>query len=598
MRLLSLTTLLFLGHASLNPNLSFATAADSGGVYPPGLGPLISKANVLLSAGQFGEAAKVYTEAIDQMPSDYVLYYKRATAYFSLQRHSSALEDFEKVLSLTSNTFDNAYLMKSRIHVREGNFDLASSSLSLYTKAKGKDKEGDEVAHDIEEGRKWKNQTSKERHSGEWTPCVESASQALRVSPHSHVVRLWRAECALAAEDIESTVGDLTRLSHLLQPSTYLITRIFRLSYFLLPSSVPGVTGSAPLNTLKQCLHYDPDSKPCLAMRRMLKAFDKSFEKLDNLLGAEDWRGIVKLLISPGQGKNGDLWRRWEDALAENVGSHGAILPLVPKAMLDSEEPNPTSEKKKMAEIPLPLYTKISPHRHTLVKALCKAYTRLADVVKSSDDYKAQTNKWCEELLTLKGKSEDTDGLVGRGEGLLWKEEWEDAVRTFEKAFEASGRGDRDIHQRLVKAQKLLKQSKQKDYYKVLGVARDADAKTIKKAFRRAAKIAHPDKGGSEAKMAALNQAYEVLYSPELRARYDAGDDPNDPMAGAYGGGGNPFAGGFQGGQFNFGGGGGGHPFAQFFQQTPPGSHGHSQRTHQGGGQGGQQGGFQFHFGH
>ena len=35
---------------------------------------------------------------------------------------------------------------------------------------------------------------------------------------------------------------------------------------------------------------------------------------------------------------------------------------------------------------------------------------------------------------------------------------------------------------KLQKAQKLLKQSRQKDYYKVLGVARDADAKTIKKA--------------------------------------------------------------------------------------------------------------------
>ena len=35
---------------------------------------------------------------------------------------------------------------------------------------------------------------------------------------------------------------------------------------------------------------------------------------------------------------------------------------------------------------------------------------------------------------------------------------------------------------RLQKAQRLLKQSKQKDYYKVLGVARDADPKTIKKA--------------------------------------------------------------------------------------------------------------------
>ena len=47
---------------------------------------------------------------------------------------------------------------------------------------------------------------------------------------------------------------------------------------------------------------------------------------------------------------------------------------------------------------------------------------------------------------------------------------------------------------------------------------------------RTGAKLAHPDKGGSEAKMAALNEAYEVLSSPELRARFDAGEDRNDPM--------------------------------------------------------------------
>ena len=87
---------------------------------------------------------------------------------------------------------------------------------------------------------------------------------------------------------------------------------------------------------------------------------------------------------------------------------------------------------------------------------------------------------------------------------------------------------------------------------------------------------AHPDKGGSEAKMAAVNEAYEVLSNPELRQRFDNGDDPNDPMAGQ---GGNPFQGGFPGGGF-----GGGHPFAQFFSGGG------------GGGGGGFPGGFQFHF--
>jgi len=115
-----------------------------------------------------------------------------------------------------------------------------------------------------------------------------------------------------------------------------------------------------------------------------------------------------------------------------------------------------------------------------------------------------------------------------------------------------------------------------------LGVPRDADAKTIKKAFRQAAKSAHPDKGGSEAKMATLNEAYEVLSDPELRARFDNGDDPNDPSGGM---GGNPFA---QGGQ----------PFAQFFGGGFPagGAGGFSGFSSGGGFSGSGPGGFQFHF--
>jgi hypothetical protein len=60
MRLSALTSsLLFL----LLP--ATGTYADSGaGLYPPGLQPLITRANVLLSTGQFNEAARVYSEAI------------------------------------------------------------------------------------------------------------------------------------------------------------------------------------------------------------------------------------------------------------------------------------------------------------------------------------------------------------------------------------------------------------------------------------------------------------------------------------------------------------------------------------------------------
>ncbi|KAJ3559631.1 hypothetical protein NP233_g11220 [Leucocoprinus birnbaumii] len=547
--------------------------ADQGGLYPPGLLPLINRANALLSTGQFNEAAKMYSEAIDQAPADYLLYYKRATAYLSLQRHSAALDDFDKVLSLTSNTFDNAHLMKARIYAKEGQYNLAKPSLKLYIKAKGKSKDQDaeELEKEIEEGEQLHSKLEKERKSQLWNACVETASSLLRTASHSVEVRTWRAECAFAAGDLESSVGDLSRLSGLLQPSTTLLTHIFRLSYFLLPPS-PGA-----MNALKQCLHYDPDSKLCLSAHRLVKNFDKGFAQIEEMIGREDWRGVVKQLLTPGGGKTGDLWRKFEEAMAENVGSEDAILPLVPPTLLESTVPDADKNHRKlvMKSLPIPNASKVSVQRQTLVRALCKSFTHLADQSKG-EEYKKQMGKWCNELLTLQGCEEDVDGLVGKSEDLLGKEEFEEAVRILDKAFEASGRSDRNIHARLSKAQKLLKQSKQKDYYKVLGVSRDADQKTIKKAFRQAAKSAHPDKGGSEAKMAAVNEAYEVLSDPELRARFDNGDDPNDPSGGM---GGNPFA-------------QGGHPFAQFFSGGAGGFGGFPG----GGFAGGGPGGFQFHF--
>ncbi len=59
------------------------------------------------------------------------------------------------------------------------------------------------------------------------------------------------------------------------------------------------------------------------------------------------------------------------------------------------------------------------------------------------------------------------------------------------------------------------------DYYKILGVPRDADANTIKKAFRKLARTHHPDAGGDEAKFKEINEAYEVLSDDKKRQMYD-----------------------------------------------------------------------------
>jgi DnaJ family protein C protein 3 len=244
---------------------------------------------------------------------------------------------------------------------------------------------------------------------------------------------------------------------------------IFRISYFYMGSSASNTA----MSNLKQCLHYDPDSKPCLSAHRLVKSLEKQFKKLDELMAAEDWRGIITFILGSAT-KEATLSAPGSGFLAT---FEGAVEPdAVPSVA-----------------VAIPSPKKASPRRAAILRALCRAHVKLRQA--------RAGELWCDELLRMMGNEKDIDALLGKGEALLAREEWEEAVRAFERAWEASGGGNREvcillrspwsrgltsesnqIHARLTKAQRLLKQSRTKDYYKVLAVSRDADEKTIKKA--------------------------------------------------------------------------------------------------------------------
>jgi DnaJ family protein C protein 7 len=133
-----------------------------------------------------------------------------------------------------------------------------------------------------------------------------------------------------------------------------------------------------------------------------------------------------------------------------------------------------------------------------------------------------------------------------------------------------------------------LKKSKRKDYYRILGVDKDASELDIKKAYRKLAIVHHPDKNPDNLEAAErfkeIGEAYETLSDGQKRARYDSGEDLVDPseMFGGMGGG----MGGFGGaaidpemlfnlvGNAGHGGGGGGFSF-QSAGGGPFGGHGH-----------------------
>lgn len=84
--------------------------------------------------------------------------------------------------------------------------------------------------------------------------------------------------------------------------------------------------------------------------------------------------------------------------------------------------------------------------------------------------------------------------------------------------------------------------------YDLLGLQKNADAKAVKKAFRKAAQKHHPDRGGDPEKFKEINKAYEILSSKEKRELYDkygeegvekgGGGDHGDVLSSFFGGGG------------------------------------------------------------
>ncbi|XP_046968498.1 dnaJ homolog subfamily C member 3 [Vanessa cardui] len=154
---------------------------------------------------------------------------------------------------------------------------------------------------------------------------------------------------------------------------------------------------------------------------------------------------------------------------------------------------------------------------------LCSCYAK--------EEAHAEALAACAGALELR---RDARVLCDRADALLGLDMFDDAIQSFKEALELE-EGLQRAKDGISRAQKLQKQSEQRDYYKILGVKRTATKQEIIKAYRKAAQKWHPDNfQGDEKKLAEkkfidVAAAKEVLTDAEKRAQFDAGADPLDP---------------------------------------------------------------------
>ncbi|GIZ38006.1 hypothetical protein CKM354_000143300 [Cercospora kikuchii] len=484
---------------------------------------LIESANSYLARGKAQDALVYFDAAVHKDPSNYLTLFKRGATYLSLGKNQQANKDFDQVLVLKPG-FEGALLQRAKIRSKNADWEAAKQD---YIAAKKQETQEWADLLEAEGGEKMSADAEKE---GKWEECVTQASTAIMVASTALELRQRRARCRFEQGQIMEAIADL---NHVLQinpgnPEPYL--QISAMSFYSLGETEKGTA------SVSKCLQNDPDNKACSKLRKSEKAIERTLKKFNTLKEKRQFASAVKLLIAQGEDPGliqevKDDVKTWQEA--------GYIHPKAPNGLYGS-----------------------------LVESACEAYTEMNNFKKATP--------FCDEALTYNDRS--LPALLNKAQRQIDADEFEPALGTLNQAQEEHGRTHK-IQELMQKAQQLLKRSKQKDYYKVLGVSRDADEREIKKAFRKLTVLHHPDKAAkngitqeeAQKKMAAINEAYEVLSDPELKERFDRGEDPNDPHASN---GGNPF----QGSPFG--------PGQQFFFQQGGGG-GRTQFKFQGGGGGG-----------
>ncbi|KAK3915928.1 DnaJ-like protein subfamily C member 3 [Frankliniella fusca] len=210
---------------------------------------------------------------------------------------------------------------------------------------------------------------------------------------------------------------------------------------------------------------------------------------------------------------------------------HYKKVKKVEKQLTDAQEALQSQDYKRCIDLAnkvLISEPKVANIRFQAFDKLCQCYQK--------DDQISESLRSCQEALDIQM---DPRILCDRAEVYITSSMFDEAIRDYHKALDIDEDYQR-AKEGIQRAQKLQKQAERRDYYKILGVSRNAGKQEIIKAYRKMAQKWHPDnfqsneseKKIAEKKFIDIAAAKEVLTDPEKRQKYDNGEDPLDPESG------------------------------------------------------------------
>ncbi|XP_077200015.1 dnaJ homolog subfamily C member 3 [Paroedura picta] len=433
----------------------------------------------LLAAGQLADALSHFHAAIEGDSDNYFAYYRRATVYLAMGKSKAAIRDLSRVVELKQD-FTSARLQRGQLLLKQGKFDEAGEDFRRVLQSNPSEKEEADARSQLlksDEMQTLCSQAQSAYHEGHYYTAIGFLDEVLDVSVWAADLRELRAECYIKEGEPGKSINDLKAASKLKSDNTEAFYKL-SIIHYQLGDHEPS------LSEVRECLKLDQDHKECFSHYKQVKKLNKQ------IMSAED-------LIQEG---------RYQDA----IDKYKSVMKTEPD---------------------VPAYATQAKER------ICHCL--------SKDQQSVEAIKICTEVLQL--EPDNVNALKDRAEAYLLEEQYEEAIQDYEAAKEHND-NDQEILEGLERAQRMLKQSQKRDYYKILGVKRNARKQEIVKAYRKLAMQWHPDnfqdeeeKKKAEKKFIDIAAAKEVLTDPEMRRKFDAGEDPLD--AESQQGGGNPFRG-------------------------------------------------------
>ncbi|XP_062874709.1 dnaJ homolog subfamily C member 7 isoform X2 [Trichomycterus rosablanca] len=471
----------------------------------------------------YSEAFNYYTKAIDMCPKNASYYGNRAATLMMLSRYREALEDSQQAVRL-DDAFMKGHLREGKCHLLLGNAMAASR---CFQKVLGLESDNSQAQQEV-----------RFVHNSDGAATTSGAELGNVSAICGYLIFLTLLHNINKLKSLESFVLiPLSLFTFVLQlkiaESILEYERMAEIGFEKRDFRMVLFCMDRALQSASACHRFKVLKAECLAL---LGRYAEAQSVASDILRMDSTNGDALYVRG--------LCLYYEDCIDKAVQFFVQALRMAPdhekarlacrnaKALKAKKEEGNQAFKDGNFEEAYELYSEALTIDPNNIKTNAKLYCNRATVgskLKKLD----QAIEDCTKAIKL--DESYIKAYLRRAQCYMETEQYEEAVRDYEKVYQTEKTKE---HKALLKGAQLeLKKSKRKDYYKVLGVDKNATEDEIKKAYRKRALMHHPDRhsGASaevqkeeEKKFKEVGEAFTVLSDPKKKSRYDSGHDLED----------------------------------------------------------------------